>query len=149
MLGGPKTTTATMISSMGYRDANAAVEWLSRAFGFEEHAVYRNGDGAVVHAELVFGNGMIMFGPRDSQGEGEFGKRFMTMPDKTGGRCTQAVYVIVDDADAHHARAKAAGAEIVTPLKDESYGGRGYSARDPEGHLWSFGTYDPWTRADP
>ena len=52
--------------------------------------------------------------------------------------------LIVADADAHHARAVAAGARVVYPLKDEDYGGRGYSCLDPEGHLWNFGTYDPW-----
>jgi uncharacterized glyoxalase superfamily protein PhnB len=141
MSGGPKATTATMISCLNYRDADAAVDWLKRAFGFGEHAVYRGEDGNVIHAELSFGNGMIMLGP---EGKGEFGKKVMTLPGAAGGRCTQTVYAIVDDADAHHARAVAAGAEIVMPLKDESYGGRGYSARDPEGHCWSFGTYDPW-----
>ncbi len=141
MPGGPRATTATMISCLGYRDADAAVAWLCRAFGFEEHAIYRGEDGKVVHAELKFGNGMIMLGP---DGGGDFGKRFMTQPERAGGRCTQTVYVIVGDANAHHARALAAGAEIIMPLKDEDYGGSGYSARDPEGHCWTFGTYDPW-----
>ncbi|TMB01350.1 MAG: glyoxalase, partial [Deltaproteobacteria bacterium] len=66
-----------------------------------------------------------------------------TVPPRRGP-VTQSPYVIVADADAHYARAKAAGAEIVMDIKDEDYGGRGYSARDPEGHLWNFGTYDPW-----
>lgn len=83
---------------------------------------------------------MVMIGPH---GHGET-RRFMTLPADTGGRATQTVYVVVDDADAHHARAAAAGAEVILPLKDEDYGGRGYSARDREGHVWTFGTYDPW-----
>ena len=141
MTGGGKKTTATMISCMSYRDPNAAVAWLGKAFGFTPHAVYKDDSGIVMHAELSFGNGMIMIGP---EGKGDFGKRYMTMPDKAGDRCTQTVYVIVDDVDAHHARAAAAGAEIVIAPKDESYGGRNYAARDPEGHLWSFGSYDPW-----
>ncbi len=145
MRNGPKTTTATMISTMRYRDANAAVLWLCRAFGFEEHAVFRDAAGNVGHAELAFGNGMIMLGP---DVETEFGK-FMTMPHKAGGRCTQTIYAIVEDADAHHARAKAAGAEILMPPKDQDYGGRDYSVRDPEGHVWSFGTYDPWVAKKP
>jgi uncharacterized glyoxalase superfamily protein PhnB len=61
-----------------------------------------------------------------------------------GGIGTQSAYVIVEDADAHYARAKAAGAEIVMEVEDQDYGGRLYSCLDPEGHLWSFGTYDPW-----
>ncbi len=60
------------------------------------------------------------------------------------GAGKQSIYIIVDDADAHHARAKAAGAEIVMEVADQDYGGRLYSCRDPEGHLWNFGTYDPW-----
>ena len=141
MAAKPKATTATMISCMSYRDPNAAVDWLGKAFGFEPRAVYKDDNGVVMHAELTFGNGMIMIGPDD---KGDFGKRFMTMPDRAGGRSTQAVYVIVDDVDAHHAQAQAAGAEIVTAPKDESYGGRNYAARDAEGHVWSFGSYDPW-----
>lgn len=141
MAGKPKSTNATMISTMRYKDANAAVEWLCRAFGLKEHAVYKDKDGKVAHAELAFGPGMIMLGP---DADTEFGK-YMTMPEKIGGKCTQTIYVIVDDADAHHARAKAAGAEILMAPKDQDYGGRDYSARDLEGHVWSFGTYDPWT----
>jgi uncharacterized glyoxalase superfamily protein PhnB len=75
--------------------------------------------------------------------EDEFG-RWVTPPRDTGGVGTQSAYVIVEDADAHYARAKAAGAEIVMEVEDQDYGGRLYSCLDPEGHLWSFGTYDPW-----
>lgn len=142
MAAGPKSTTATLISCMSYRDPNAAVDWLGRAFGFEPHAIYKDETGNVMHAELKFGNGMIMIGP---DGKGEFGKKYMTMPERAGRRCTQAVSVIVEDVDVHHARAKAAGAEILVAPKDEDYGGRNYAARDPEGHAWSFGSYDPWT----
>lgn len=56
----------------------------------------------------------------------------------------QVVCVRVQDADAHHAQAFAEGAEIVEPLEDKPYDGRGYSCRDPEGHVWNFGTYHPW-----
>lgn len=138
-----KLGAAPVISCMSYRDPDAAIAWLGRAFGFKEHAVYRDEGGKIVHAELTFGNGMVMLG--SSERKSEFAERFMTTPADTGGRGTQSVYVIVDDADAHHARAAAAGAKVVIPLKDESYGGRGYTALDPEGHVWSFGTYNPWT----
>jgi len=70
--------------------------------------------------------------------------RLLKQPDELGGVESQSPYVIVDDADAHYASAKAAGAEIVIDIADASYGGRGYSCRDPEGHLWNFGTYNPW-----
>ena len=133
-----------LISCLGYKNADAAVDWLVRAFGFKEHAVYRDEAGKVVHAELSFGNGMIMIGP---DGGGEFGKMVMTMPQRAGGRCTQTIYVIVDDVDAHFARASAAGAETLIAPRGEDYGGRSYSVRDPEGHAWSFGSYDPWAQA--
>lgn len=139
-MSSPKRTAATLISTMRYEDANAAVDWLCRAFGFEPHAVYKDDNGKVVHAELSFGNGMIMLGPNV---ETAFGK-YMTLPKDTAGRCTQTIYAIVDDVDAHHAQATAAGADVVMPLRDESYGGREYSCRDLEGHIWTFGTYDPW-----
>lgn len=129
-----------MISCLGYQDPNAAVEWLCRAFGFREHAVYKDESGQVMHAELSFGNGMVMLGGM----KGSLGA-YMGVPADANGLCTQVVYIIVEDADAHYTRAKAAGAEIVTELKDEDYGGRDYSCRDPEGHIWSFGTYNPWT----
>lgn len=133
--------TSSLISCLIYEDADAAVDWLCKAFGFKERAVYRDDAGKVVHAELTFGNGMIMLGPDN---KGEFGKLVMTMPVRAGGRCTQTIYVIVDDVDAHCARASALGAEILIAPREESYGGRSYSARDPEGHAWSFGTYNPW-----
>jgi len=133
-------TTVTIIPSLRYRDAHAAIDWLCRAFGFEKHAVYADGD-VVHHAQLVFGNGMIMLG---SVANGsEWGKR-IAQPDEIDGRETQCAYVVVADCAAHHARAKAAGARIVDELETKDYGGSGYSCRDPEGHLWSFGDYDPW-----
>jgi uncharacterized glyoxalase superfamily protein PhnB len=70
--------------------------------------------------------------------------RLMKQPDEISGAETQPAYVVVPDADAHYARAKAAGAEILIDIKDEGYGGRGYACRDLEGHIWYFGTYNPW-----
>jgi uncharacterized glyoxalase superfamily protein PhnB len=135
-----KNTRATVIPCLRYRDAPAAIEWLCRTFGFEKQLVVPNPDGTIAHAQLSFGNGMLMLG---SVVESEFG-RLMRQPDEIGGAETQAPYVIVADADAIYARARAAGAKIVLEIKDEDYGGRGFSCRDPEGHLWNFGTYDPW-----
>jgi len=133
-------TPSTIIPSLRYRDALAAIDWLCRAFGFERHAVYADGD-IVHHAQLVFGNGMVMLGSAGTAGE--WGK-YVVQPDEIGGRGTHSCCVIVADADAHYARAKAAGAEIVIDIADQDYGGRGYACRDTEGHLWWFGTYDPW-----
>jgi len=115
-----------------YRDAHAAIDWLERAFGFERNAVHDGPDGSVAHAELRHGDGMVMLGSTPSEG-GRFG-------DHSGQEWT---YVVVEDADAHFERAGRAGAEIVRELTDQDYGSRDYSARDPEGNLWSFGTYRP------
>jgi uncharacterized glyoxalase superfamily protein PhnB len=134
-----KDTTATVIPAFRYRDAPAAIAWLCKAFGFEKQAVYEGKDGIVEHAQLTFGNGMIMLGSvRDTH----YGKS-MTTPQQAGG-ATSGVYVIVNDADAHCARAKGAGAEILIELVTQDYGGRDYTCRDPEGYVWTFGTYDPW-----
>lgn len=138
-----RRTRVNVIPTMKYRDAPAAIEWLCRAFGFEEHLVVPGENGAIAHAELVYGNGMIMLG---SAGDGPY-DALVKPPRDVGTVLTQSAYVVVEDADRHHARAVAAGAEVVMPLVDEDYGGRGYSCRDPEGHLWNFGTYDPWAPA--
>jgi uncharacterized glyoxalase superfamily protein PhnB len=125
--------------AMRYLDADAAIGWLAKAFGFEEKAAHRDADGIVQHAEMRLGNGLIMFGqhrPGNWFGPGE--------PD--AHTSTIGIYVVVPDPDAHHDRAVAAGAEIVRGLTDQDYGSREYSARDLEGNLWSFGTYDPYTQ---
>lgn len=132
---------ATIIPTMRYRDARAAIDWLCRAFGFERHAVHEQ-DGVIVHAQLVQGDGMIMLG---SWRDDAFGK-LQQLPEQLKGT-TQSPYVIVADVDAHHARAVAAGARVVYPLETKPYG-RDYSCLDPEGHLWNFGTYDPWAAAE-
>ncbi|MGH8569034.1 MAG: VOC family protein [Gammaproteobacteria bacterium] len=137
-----KDTRATIIPCLRYRDAPKAIEWLCRTFGFEKQLVVPNADGTIAHAQLRFGNGMIMLGSV-LEVETEFG-RLMKQPDEIGGFETQSAYVVVSDADAIYARAKAAGAEIVIEIKDEGYGGRDFSCRDLEGHLWNIGTYDPW-----
>ena len=135
-----KNTKSRIIPCLRYRDAPAAIEWLCRAFGFEQHLVVPGPDGTIAHAQLSLGNGMIMLG---SVVESEFGQ-LMKQPEQIGDAETQTPYIVVSDADAIYSLAKAAGAKIVLDIKDEDYGGRGYSARDPEGQLWSFGSYDPW-----
>jgi uncharacterized glyoxalase superfamily protein PhnB len=135
-----KETRCTTIPTLRYRDAKAAIAFLCDVFGFQRHAVYEGDGGSVMHAELVLGNGMIMLG---SATDTEFGRNIV-QPDAIGGKETQSPYLVVADADAVHARAKAARFEIVVDIKDEDYGGRGFSCRDPEKHLWNVGTYDPW-----
>ena len=134
-----KQTIATVIPALQYQDAPAAINFLCRAFGFEKSAVYEGEGGSIDHAQLTLGNGMIMLG---SAKETDYGK-LLVRPRDAGG-VTMSVYVIVEDADAHFARAKAAGAEITHELVTKDYGGRDYSCKDPEGNVWMFGTYDPW-----
>jgi uncharacterized glyoxalase superfamily protein PhnB len=140
MADNAKNTTATVIPTLRYEDAPAAIEWLCEAFGFEKNLVVPGESGTIAHAQLVFGNGMIMLG---SALDREFDK-LQKPPSALGNVPSQSPYIILEDADKHYARAVAAGAEIVMDIKDEDHGGRGYSCRDPEGHIWNFGTYDPW-----
>jgi steroid delta-isomerase-like uncharacterized protein len=141
MTAAAKPTTANVIPTLRYRDAAAAIDWLCRAFGFEQQLVVPDGSGGIAHAQLAFGNGMIMLG---SAHDGDAFGKLQQPPRDRAGVVTQSAYVIVADPRAHHDRAVAAGAEIVLPLEDKDYGGSGYSCRDPEGHVWSFGDYDPW-----
>ena len=104
------------------------------------HLVVPGEGDTIAHAQLRLGDAMIMVG---SVVDSEFG-RLMKQPDEIGGAETQAPYVVIPEIDVHYARAKAAGAPIVLEIKDQDYGGRLYSCRDIEGHLWSFGSYDPW-----
>jgi uncharacterized glyoxalase superfamily protein PhnB len=119
---------------LSYRDARAAGAFLTAAFGFEEVAVYAREDDpdVIEHAELRWPlGGGVMFGTAHKD-DSPFGRR-------TPGN--DAVYVVCEDPDGLFARATAAGAEVVRGLADEDYGSRGFSVRDPEGNLWSFGTY--------
>ena len=118
-----------------YEDPAAAIEWLKEAFGFEEHVVHRADDGTIEHAELRLGTGMIMPGAPEGYG-------IKSARELGGGN--QGNYVVIDDPDARYARAKAAGAEILEELHDKEYGSRDFTARDPEGNVWVFGTYDPF-----
>lgn len=117
-----------------YRDAKAAIKLLTEAFGFGQVAVYEGENGSVAHAELSYGNGMVMLG---SKGTGGVFDKAMGDAGPTG------VYVVVEDVDAHHRRAVEHGAEILMEPTDQDYGSRDYMARDAEGNIWSFGTYAP------
>ena len=131
---------STIIPAMRYRDAPAAIEWLCQVFGFETQLVVPNEDGTIAHAQLTLGSGMVMLG---SAVDTEFG-RLIKQPSELDGAETQCPYVIVPDADVVYERAKGHGGRVVIEIKDEDYGGRGFSCLDPEGHLWSVGTYSPW-----
>jgi uncharacterized glyoxalase superfamily protein PhnB len=129
----------TVVPTLRYRDVPAAIDWLCTAFGFEKHLVVAGEDGSVRYAQLAFGDGLVMLGAIEDSSAG----RLMAQPEDTGGLETQICYLFVDDARAHCVRARIAGAEMVLDIDDEGSDGRGYSCRDPEGHVWNFGTYDP------
>jgi len=122
------TPAPHIIPAIRYADAPAAIDFLTNAFGFEVNARHDGEDGRVDHAQLKFGTGMVMLGSAS-------GDQWDT------SRST--IYVITDDPDGLHDRAVAAGAEITAGLSEQDYGSREFSARDPEGNTWSFGTYHP------
>ena len=135
-----KATTSTVIPALRYRDAHKAIEWLERAFGMKRQAVYDGPNGTVAHAQLTFGNGMVMLGSAANADP----TYKISQPDEVGGKVTSATCLIVADAAAVFAQATAAGAEVTMPLMEMDYGGKAFNVRDPEGHLWSVGEYDPW-----
>jgi uncharacterized glyoxalase superfamily protein PhnB len=129
-----------VIPSMRYQDAPAMIEWLCKALGFEKNAVYPNPDGTIAHAQLTFGKGMIMLGSVNNNSPYS---ELIKQPSEVGAE-TQSSYLVAADCDAVYATAKAAGAEMVMDIKDMDYGGRGFTCRDPEGHVWSIGSFNPW-----
>lgn len=127
--------------ALRYRDEAAAVDWLVRAFGFSERSVYRE-NGVIRHAELQLGSGIVMFGQHSDDG-------WMGGKPPDAFASPISLYVVVDDVDAHYRQATAAGADVVREPAEMDYGSREYSARDLEGNLWSFGTYDPYHAGPP
>ena len=91
-----KNTPSTIMPTMRYKDAPAAIDWLCQVFGFARHAVYANPDGTISHAELTLDGGMIMLG---SQKDDEYGRGFKS-PQELGGVETRSSYIVVADADA-------------------------------------------------
>jgi len=125
----------TIYPFLRYDDAPAALGWLEKAFGFRRTMEVPGPNGTIAHAQMSFGTGVVMLGSsREATSVQE--------PDDALA-ARHGIYVAVDDVDAHHERAAAAGAEITRELEDTEYGSREYSARDVEGYHWSFGTYRP------
>ncbi len=127
-------------ASVFYDDPRAAIDWLCRAFGFEVRLKIEGDQGAIVHSELTFGDGLVMVG--GTSGDEPWQKTHRS-PRSIGGVVTQALALHIDDVDAHHVRALAAGATIVREPCTDDYGDdywadRTYGALDPEGHLWWF-----------
>ncbi|MDP9006901.1 MAG: VOC family protein [Actinomycetota bacterium] len=126
--------TPTVWPILSYRDARAALAFLADAFGFEQRCAYaRDDDPSIIeHAEMRWPlGGGIMFGTAGKD-DSPFGRRIPG---------NDSVYVVCDEPDTLFERAVSAGAEVVRGLADEDYGSRGFTVRDPEGNLWSFGTY--------
>ena len=128
MVDNPPKGFSVVTPYLLYEDLDAAVDWLIPTFGLTESVRMRGEDGNSMHAELTRGGGVVMMG---RPGDG------YRNPTHLGG-VTSLVYVYVDDVDAHHATAKAAGAKIQQELADQFYGDRTYAVLDPEGHPWTF-----------
>ena len=124
-----------LFPAMRFRNAEKMIDWLCEAFGFTVHAKYMAG-GKVAHAQLALGSSMIMCGDVKDDAYG-------AMVGKPTGQDGKSIYVAVADADIACERARAAGAEILEEPTDRDYGSRDFICRDPEGHVWSFGTYWP------
>jgi uncharacterized glyoxalase superfamily protein PhnB len=132
--------SSTVMPTLRYRDAATAIDWLCNVFGFEKRGVYPGPNNTIGHAELTLGGGMIMLG---SCKDDEYGRGFKP-PAELGDIETRSAYIVVIDADAVYAKAQAAGGKIVRKIQNTDYGSREFSVKDPEGHSWSVGTYNPW-----
>ncbi len=134
-----------IIPTMKYHDAKRMIAWLCEAFGFTENAVYESEDGKIAHAQLAYKNSMIMLGSTDNGSEYS---GLVKQPGDIGGYETQSPYIIIDghEIDTHYEKAKSNGAEILLEMKSEDYGWKNYTCKDPEGHIWNFGSYDPWNK---
>lgn len=131
-------TMQSIYPALRYNNAKAAITWLKFALGFEEHEVYAGDGDSIAHAQLNLAGNLIMLGSAKDDAPGQ-------SPQTLGG-VSATIYIAFDSAaeiDEHYARAKAAGAGIVRQLCDTDYGSHEFSVRDPEGHVWSFGTYRP------
>ena len=129
---------ANIIPGMRYQDAHAAIDWLCDVLGFERRLVVPDGAGGVAHAELTLGNGMIMLGSYREDPDD------ITVAPNPNGLLTQNAYIVVGDIEECYERVKAAGANVINELEEQSYGGSLFSVRDPEGQLWHVGSYNPW-----
>lgn len=131
----PRPLPTGVVPVLFYRDAPAMIDWLERAFGFARRLVVPGDGGTVRHSELTLGASVIMVSSSRPDQEWKSASEL--------GASSAGVCVYVADPDAHYARAVAAGAQVLFPLKDSDYGSRDYTARDPEGTSWTFGTYIP------
>lgn len=138
---------STIIPSVRYRDAHAAIDWLVRVFGFTRQAVYDGPNGTVAHAQLTRGGGMLMLGSETASEGGAYARHWIGL-DETDGRETVGLCLIVSDEEcvAIYERVERESVEIVQELNSPEYGGKAFSCRDLEGHIWWVGSYNPWTQ---
>jgi uncharacterized glyoxalase superfamily protein PhnB len=130
--------SATVIPTLRYRDAKAAIEYLQNVLGFEAIVVIEGAGDVIEHAQLRHGTGMVMLG---SATDSEYDRALGDGRDPVG---CGAVYVVTDDVYGHADNARLYGANIVMEPEEQDYGGIVYTLRDHEGNVWSFGSYDPW-----
>ena len=130
----------TAVPTLRYRNVGEAAKWAATVLGLQGKTVTSNSDDAAVYAEMRFGNSIVIF---SGIGVFEF-DQLLKQPDEVGGVVTQACYFVIDEVEDHFHHAKSHGADIVLDLTTYHDGGKGYACRDPEGHLWCFGSYDPW-----
>jgi uncharacterized glyoxalase superfamily protein PhnB len=138
---------STIIPGARYKDAPAAMEFLCSVFGFTRHAVYEGPDHTIAHAELTLGGGLFMLGSANNNSESTDN---MATLEETGGRETIGLYLVVDDCEAVYKRAQAAGADITTALREPEHtpGTKEFTCKDPGGHVWWVGSYNPWDAKD-
>jgi uncharacterized glyoxalase superfamily protein PhnB len=134
----PQTSTAILYPGLQYRDAEAGMKWLEDVLGCERREDHRDDDGNVVHAELDFQGAIVML---STAGVGR--EPFRSLP--AGGRL---VYCAVDEVDSLYEQVREANGDIALEITDTDYGSRDFTVRDPEGNLWSFGTYRPQVGGD-
>lgn len=128
-----------LIPATRYQDPEAALAFLKEVFGLKEHALHRSDDGRIVHVQMRVGAGLMMFGP-PTDGTLE---NHMADPSEFGGRATMTIYAVVSDLEARYRHVVERGAKILLPLEAQDYGGQAFTASDCEGHIWTFGDYDP------
>jgi uncharacterized glyoxalase superfamily protein PhnB len=130
---------SSIIPVLRYDDATRAVQWLCDVFGFVEHQIYKDDQQKVIHAELRFGNNILMLGPNAPTAFGQF----MRQPREVGHIETQLCFLSVDQIELFFEKCKAHKVEILMPLKKQDYGSSDFVCKDFEGHIWSIGDYQP------
>lgn len=135
-------TIKHLIPTLRYKDALRMIEWLCTTWNFEKRVVIEGENNMIAHAQLLLGDFMIMIA--SIQNPGEY-SNLIAEPTTIEGRCTQAPYLVVDDPDWYYTQAQHNGAKILIEIKEEEYGGKDFTCADPEGHIWNFGSFDPFT----